>query len=77
MKRFSLRGQNVKKKVGGMLSFLTLLLLPSLALADCADLSYFTGKLVKPVWSFMPPMVYDTLKFGCSALQKMKIIRLS
>ena len=31
------------KKVGVMLSFLTLLLLPSLALADCADLSYFTG----------------------------------
>jgi hypothetical protein len=39
----SLRGQNVKKKVGVMLSFLTLLLLPSLVLADCADLSYFTG----------------------------------
>ena len=41
-------------------------------LAD--DLSFYTGNLEKPVWSFMPIMVYDTLKYGTSALHKMKII---
>jgi hypothetical protein len=41
-------------------------------LAD--DLSFYTGVLTKPVWSFMPVMVYDILKYGPSALQKMKII---
>ncbi len=41
-------------------------------LAD--DLSYYTGNLEKPVWSFMPVMVYETLKYGSEALQWMKII---
>jgi Fe-S-cluster containining protein len=38
------------------------------------DLSFYTGNLEKPVWSFMPIMVYDTLKYGSAALDKMKII---
>jgi Fe-S-cluster containining protein len=41
-------------------------------LAD--DLSFYTGNLGKPVWSFMPVMVYETLKYGTGALQRMKII---
>jgi len=43
MKGFRVRGQNVKKKVGVMFSFLILSLLPNLVLADCAELSYFTS----------------------------------
>jgi Fe-S-cluster containining protein len=38
------------------------------------DLSFYGGNLEKPVWSFMPVMVYETLKYGTDALQPMKII---
>jgi Fe-S-cluster containining protein len=41
-------------------------------LAD--DLSFYGGNLEKPVWSFMPVMVYETLKYGTEALHPMKII---
>ena len=41
-------------------------------LAD--DLSFYGGNLEKPVWSFMPVMVYETLKYGTEALQPMKIM---
>jgi Fe-S-cluster containining protein len=38
------------------------------------DLSFYSGNLEKPVWSFMPVMVYETLKYGTEALQPIKII---
>jgi Fe-S-cluster containining protein len=41
-------------------------------LAD--DLSFYTGNLERPAWSFAPLMVYDILKYGPSALNKMKIM---
>jgi len=43
-------------------------------LAD--DHSFYTGNLGKRVWSFMPLMVYETLRYGTEALYKMQIFTL-
>ena len=40
-----------------------------------SDLSFYSGNLEKPVWSFMPVMVYDTLKYGTETLYKMQIFK--
>ena len=45
--------------------------------AMARDLSFYTGELKKPAWSFMPIMVYEILKNGPEALDKMQVIRLA
>ena len=37
------------------------------------DLSFYVEELSKPVWSFIPMMVFDVLRYGPEALYKMQI----
>jgi Fe-S-cluster containining protein len=39
------------------------------------DLSFYTGELSRPAWSFMPSMVFDVLQYGPEAMYRMKIFK--